>query len=341
MGVDIASIIHAEKKNLVDFGGKVIAIDAYNALYQFLSIIRQPDGTPLHDSKGRITSHFSGLLYRTVNLLESNIKPVYVFDGKPHPLKIKTVSARQEIRERAYAEWQKALAEGDIEKARTKAQQTSKLTSEMVDDAKKLLSLMGIPYVEAPSDGEGQASYMAQKGDVWAAASQDFDALLFGSPKLVRNLTITGRRKLPRQRAYVDVVPELVTLADTLKKLEISREALIDISILVGTDFNDGIHGIGPKKALKYIKEEGSLEAVMKKYNFWIPDYEEVRKIFLRSETTDRYKLIWKQPDETSIKKILCDEYEFSEGRVSSALTKLSAYAERSLQRSLDTFFTK
>ena len=170
MGVDISDIIEAKEIEMEDIKNKSIAIDGYNTLYQFLSIIRQPDGTPLMDEKGRITSHLSGLFYRTVNIMEAGIKPVYVFDGKPPELKQKTLEERNERRKISEEEWKKALEEGDVEKARLYAQASSRLTKEMVEDSKKLLDLMGVPWVQAPSEGEAQAAYMAIKGDVYAAA---------------------------------------------------------------------------------------------------------------------------------------------------------------------------
>ena len=151
MGVDISDIIKSHEIKLGDLKGKIVAIDAYNALYQFLSIIRQPDGTPLRDSLGRVTSHLSGLLYRTANFMAEGIKPVYVFDGRPPDLKLRTVDERIKIRLKAQEEWQKALEEGDLERARMKAQQASYLTKDMVNEAKKLLEFMGVPYVQAPS----------------------------------------------------------------------------------------------------------------------------------------------------------------------------------------------
>jgi len=341
MGVDITEIITAHEIKFGDLKNKSVAIDAHNSLYQFLAIIRQPDGTPLMDSHGRITSHLSGLLYRTANLVEEGIKPVYVFDGKPLPLKIKTIEARIEIRTRAEEEWKKALAEGDLERARMKAQQALRLTDVMIAEAKRLLEYMGVPYVQAPDgcEGEAQASYMARKGDVWASASQDYDSLLFGSPNLVRNLTITGRRKLPRKNVYVEVKPERISLEENLKNLGITREQLIDIGILVGTDFNDGVKGIGPKKALKLIRDKGSLENIMKDMGIEIEHYEEIREIFLNPPTTDDYRLRWGGMDEEKVLSMLCDEYEFSESRVKGALEKMKKIEEISSQASLDRWF--
>lgn len=339
MGVNISDIVEKKKRTIQDFKNKKIAVDAHNTLYQFLSIIRQPDGTPLKDEKGRVTSHLAGLLYRTANLVESDIKIVYVFDGKPHELKTKTVDFRRNIREKAKEEWKEALAKGDIEVARKKAQQSSYLTSEMIEEAKQLLTYMGIPIVQAPSEGEAQASYMTKKGDVWATSSQDFDSLLFGAPILIRNLTITGRRKLPRKHVYINVEIEEINSNYSLVKLGITREQLVDIGILVGTDFNEGIRGIGPKTALKLIKKYGCLENIFKEKSFEIEGYEEIRNIFLKPDVTDDYKLSWKMVNEAKVKNFLCNEFGFSENRVGKAIKKLTSFKEKESQKSLEQWF--
>jgi len=332
MGVDLGGIILKENRKLTDFHGKIIAIDAYNALYQFISIIRQPDGTPLTDSNDRVTSHLTGLLYRTANLIEAGIKLVYVFDGKPSPLKLTTIEGRSNIRSRAADEWKKALEEGDIEKARTKAMQSSKLTSEMVDESKQLLDMLGVPFVQALSEGEAQASCMAKKGDAYAVGSQDFDVLLFNAPVLIRNLTVTGRRKLPRKNVYVNIEPEEIRTENVLKKLGITIEQLVDIGILVGTDFNEGIKGIGPKTALKLIKEHKNLENVLKNINKEIRDYDEVRRIFLEPKVIDNYRIEWKSMDEDAVKNFLCETHDFSENRVENALKKFQIKKQKSLE---------
>ncbi|MBW3583616.1 MAG: flap structure-specific endonuclease, partial [Euryarchaeota archaeon] len=212
MGVDLGQLVPHKETELKELAGKTIAIDAYNTLYQFVSIIRQPDGTPLKDSRGRITSHLAGLLYRTANLVEARIRPVFVFDGPPHPLKRETLVERGARKEKAEKEYKEALAEGDIERARTKATQTSRLTPEMVDQAKALVSALGLTYVDAPGEGEAQAVRLVELGRADVVGSQDYDALLFGAPRLVRNLTVTGRRKLPRKQVWVDVIPEAIRL---------------------------------------------------------------------------------------------------------------------------------
>ncbi len=339
MGVNISDIVLKETSSLEDFQDKAVAIDAYNTIYQFLSSIRTPDGSPLKDSQGRPTSHLHGLFVRTAKLVTVGIKPVYVFDGKPPALKQKTLDARKARKTKAHEEWQAALEVGDLETAKIKAQQTSRLTSEMVEESKTLLDHLGIPHVQAPSEGESQASYMVQKGEVWAAVSQDFDSLLFGTPKLVRNLTFSGRRKLPRQQRYVNIEPELIKLDVTLQNLGITREQLVDIGIIIGTDFNDGVKGLGPKKALKLINELGDLDKVMAAKNLDIPYYQEVRKIFLEPEITDDYEIKWRGIQEDKVRGMLCEEHGFAVERVENTIEKFQAFKISTEQRNLDHWF--
>ncbi|RLF18715.1 MAG: flap endonuclease-1 [Thermoprotei archaeon] len=343
MGVDLKELVPKKEITLQDLNGKSIAIDAYNALHQFLAIIRQPDGTLLMDRYGRVTSHLSGLFYRTVNLLEMGIKPVYVFDGKPPEIKELEILRRRLHKEEAERKYEEALAKGDLKTAKMYAQQTGKLTEEMANEAKRLLDTLGVPWVQAPSEGEAQAAYMAAKGDVYAAASQDYDALLFGAPRLVRNVTVTGRRKLPRKDVYVEVKPELIELNQLLSELGISREQLVDIGILVGTDYNpEGVKGIGPKKALKLVKEYGSLERllpILKEASFPVNPLE-IRKIFLQPKVTDNYKLEWREPDKVEVVKFLCKEHDFSEDRVLNAVERaIKAFREMKGRVTLESYF--
>ncbi|MEM5832152.1 MAG: flap endonuclease-1 [Candidatus Aenigmatarchaeota archaeon] len=342
MGVQIGSIIPKKEIEIKDLVGKKIAIDAFNALYQFLAIVRDKDtGEPLKDSKGRITSHLSGLFYRTVNLIEEGIKPVYVFDGEPPKFKKVTQERREEIKKEAEEKLRLAIEEGRIEDVLKYAQATARLTKELVDDAKKLLELMGIPYVQAPSEGEMQAAYMAKKGDVWASASQDYDSLLVGSPRLIRNLNLTGRRKLPNKEVYVEIKPELIELDEVLKNLGITREQLILIGLLVGTDYNpEGIENIGPKKALKLVKEKKTLENILKEIE-WKFDVsaQEIYDFFLNPPVTDNYNLVWKEPNEEGLIKFMVEEHNFSEERIRNAIEKIKQAMEKQQQKSLSRWF--
>ncbi|MBQ8179622.1 MAG: flap endonuclease-1 [Candidatus Methanomethylophilaceae archaeon] len=342
MGVNLSPIVEATEIELQDLRGKTVAVDAYNTIFQFLSIIRQPDGKPLQDGQGRVTSHLSGILYRTANLVEAGIEPTFVFDGKPSELKSGTIEERIARRERAKVEYEEALAEGDLKKAFSKAQQTSRMTPEILETSKELLELMGIPVVQAPSDGEAQAAYMCLKGDVHAAASQDYDSILFGAPTLVRNLTVSGRRKVPGKSVYRDVHTEVIDSASVLGSLGITREQLVDVCILMGTDFNEGVQGIGPKKGLKLIQKHGDLETVMEKTDVDIPGYEQVRAIFLDGPRSDDYSVKTGRMDPEGVVAMMT-EYGFSADRVGTVINKIEAArkaeSNRRKQRSLDNWF--
>ncbi|TLZ84457.1 MAG: flap endonuclease-1 [Methanobacteriota archaeon] len=338
MGINLADIVISEPRTLEDFSGKILAIDAFNTLYQFLAIIRQPDGTPLMDHQGRVTSHLSGIIYRVSNFVAAGIKPAFVFDGEPPRLKARTIVARGEIKRRAEREWREAVEIGDLATARTKAMQTSRLTEEMVDQSKRLLDLLGFPWVQAPAEGEAQASAMARTGVAYAAASQDFDSLLFGSPRLVKNLAITGRRKLPRKDVYVDVQPEEISLEATLANLGITREQLVDMGLLIGTDFNEGVKGIGPKKALALIKKHGSLEPALEELGVEIESKDEVREIFLKPNVLPNVELRFRNPDADGVRRMLCDEHDFSPDRINAALGKFGSARSEQKQRSLDSW---
>ena len=342
MGVDLADVIPEQVITLDSLSGKTLAVDAYNALYQFLAIIRQPDGTPLKDRQGHVTSHLSGLLYRTANLAEKGVRLAFVFDGKPPEMKALEIRRRRKIREEAKVHYEVALKEGKLEEARTYAQATSSLRDAMVEDAKKLLDALGVSWIQAPSEGEAQAAFVAGRGDVWGVASQDHDSLLFGAPRMVKNLAITGRRKLPRRDAYVEVEPRLVELAKVLADLSITREQLIDVGILIGTDFNpDGVKGIGPKTALKLIHEHGTLDALQAKDPSvqGLPDVNRVREIFLKPEVTTSYTLKWSTPNVEKVVQFLCGEHDFSEDRVRKAVSRMTTKPIPKTKSTLESYF--
>ncbi len=338
MGVAIGSIIDSEEISMAELEGRIVAVDAYNIIYQFLASIRQSDGKPLVDSQGRVTSHLSGLLFRNANMLEAGIKIVYVFDGKPDMMKEGTLEKRKERKVKAEKEYRDALEQGDLERARTKAQQTSRMSNEILESSHRLLELMGIPVVYAPAEGESQAAYMTLKGDAWACGSQDFDSLLCGCPRLVRNLTVTGKRKLPGRNEYKEVTPEIIILEDVLDHLGITREQLVDIAILCGTDYNQGIKGIGPKRGLDYVKKHGDLEGVFEERDEEVNNYEVIQNLFLEPKVTDDYELNFQAPRLEELKEFLIKEHDFTQERIRTVLDKLSTIADDKKQSTLFSF---
>jgi flap endonuclease-1 len=328
MGVKFRDIVSPESIKFEQLENKIIALDAANIIYQFLSSIRQADGTPLQDQNGNITSHFSGILYRTSSLIDKGIKPIYIFDGTSDILKKGTQDKRREVKEESQKQWDKALEEGRIEDARKFATRSSRMSRDIIEGSKKLLELMGIPYIQAKGEGEAQASYMVGRGDAWAVGSQDYDCILFGAPRMVRNLTITGGK----------ANLEIINLENVLKDLQITREQLVDIAILVGTDFNIGVKGIGAKTGLKLIKEHDNIFNVLEKQDVQLEVEPEIlRNIFLKHEFVSDYKLQWSAPDTAGVVAFLCDEHDFSEPRVMGALDKFKKIDNK--QKSLTDWF--
>ena len=327
MGVKLKDIIEPEKINFKDLKGRTISIDAFNTLYQFLSTIRQSDGRPLSDINGDITSHLSGILYRNSSMIEKDIKPIYVFDGTPSHLKQETINQRRQIRQDSEKKWKEALANQDTAEARKYAMRSSKLSPYIIESSKKLLTMMGIPYVEAYGEGEAQAAYLVANGDAWAVASQDYDCLLFGAKRVVRNLAINSN--LGNLEYY--------NLKKVLNELNITRDELINMGILIGTDFSEGLKGVGAKTALKLAKKGELKSKLAKLQEESTHDISEVREIFLNHNVNTNYKIKWKKPAKDDIIDFLCNEHGFSHDRVSKACDKLKNL--NSSQKSLEDWF--
>jgi flap endonuclease-1 len=340
MGIDLKSILTTSPIKSSDLSDKIIAVDAYNTIYQFLAIIRGPTGESLTNNKGEITSHLSGLFYRNINFLVENIKLVYIFDGKPHSLKIKEISRRKELKQKAIEKYQEALEEGKLEDAKKYSQGTVILTDKIIEQSKLILKLLGFPVIQAPSEGEATASILTKDGMAYACASQDYDSLLFGAERLVRNLTISGKRKIPNINKYVNIEPEIIHQSQILESTKLTLEQLVDVAILIGTDFNPGgFPGIGPKTALKLIKENGTLEKIGKikdKLND-IP-YQQIREIFLNPINIPIDKIEFDNPNYNEIVSFLCDTMDFSKERVESSLERVKKSQEKRSQ-SLEQWF--
>lgn len=334
MGVPLTPIIVKKTLTLGDLKGRSFAVDAFNVLHQFLALIRTRDGTPLMDRDGRVTSHLVGLAFRTTRLISDyGMRLVFVFDGRPPALKSGEVEKRRETRRKAEEEYREALSRGDLAEAYSKAVMTGRLTGEALGDAKRLLTLLGIPWVQAPGEGEAQAAYMAARGHVWASNSRDYDSLLFGAPRLVRYLTISGEEWLPSKGRARKLEPELIDLDLLLGHLGITREQLIDLSILVGTDFNPGVKGIGPKTALKLMRKHGSLEGLPGEILEKVPpQYDQVRAIYLEPDMTSDYDVSPGRLQEEQLRSFLCGERSFSEDRVGTLIERMrQAGRQRSL----------
>ena len=338
LGVNLTPIIVKEVTDLNAFRGRSMAVDAFNVLHQFLALIRTREGRPLSDREGRITSHLVGLVFRTTRLMaDYQMRLVFVFDGKPPQLKRAEVERRRVTKQKAEDEYAKALETGDYAKAFSKAVQTGRLDTTAINDAKMLLELLGVPWVQAPSEGEAQASHMARRGDVWAANSRDYDSLLFGAPRLVRYLTIQGQEWLPSKRKARRLEPEIIHLEAFLNHHGITRKQLIDLSILMGTDFNPGIKGVGPKTALKLVKAHGQLENMPGEVAEKIPEnFDEIRRLYLEPDVTDDYDIKSGSLREEALLAFLCDERGFSRQRVDVAINRIKRYQT---QKSLTDWF--
>ncbi|MEM3370691.1 MAG: flap endonuclease-1 [Candidatus Woesearchaeota archaeon] len=344
MGVQISEILPKREIDYAFLKKKVLAVDAHLTLYQFLTTIRQQDGSLLTDADGSVTSHLMGIITRNANLLSKEIFPVYVFDGKPPELKMKTLEERKRSKLEAQKMYEEARELGLVEEMKKYASRTARLTPEMIEESKELLRAMGIPVVNAPSEGEAQAAYIVKKGDAFAAASQDADCLLFGTPRLVRNLNITSKKKIPGTLAYKQVPIELIELEEVLSTLGLCRDQLIALAMLVGTDFNPGgIRGIGPKNALKLVKKHGeNFDALFNSVgwrNFFEFDWKEVFELIKNMPTTDDYNIRMGRISREKVLEILCEKHQFSRERVEKLLSQIEETSENNAQKGLSEFF--
>jgi len=321
MGVKLAGLITKKQIDFEDLKGKTIGVDFSNSAYQFLSSIRQPDGTPLMDSQGNVTSHLMGTWNRFSNLMKQDVKLAIIFDGKPPELKAKTKEHRNKIKEVAQQKFEDAKKKKDIFNMAKYAKQTSRLTFDMVNESKELIRAMGLPIIQAPSEADAQGAFMCEKKDLYAFASSDVDPLLHGCPRTISNLTISQRKKLP-SGSYIRINPELVELEKVLKELGINQDQLIVMSILIGTDYNSGIKGVGPKTALKLIKQYPNFEDLFKEVEVDF-NWKKIFAIFKSMPVMKNYQLRWNEIDESKIIELLVEKHEFSKERVEKTLDNL------------------
>ncbi len=323
--MNLTPIIVRHETPLDALRGRTVAIDGNLELYQFLSIMRTRDGRPLMDGQGRVTSHLNGLLFRTTRLLvDYQICPIFVFDGPPPELKRAEVERRREARQKAQRAFEVAAAAGDLGTAWSKAVAATRLTREMVEDAKRLLSYLGLPWMQAPSEGEAQAAFLASRGDAWAVGSKDYDSLLFGAPRLVRFLAVQSTEFLPSRGRSRRVSPETLDLTEILMSLGLRREQLVDVAILVGTDFNEGIRGFGPKTAARRVRAWGSIDRAPPEIRSRLPEnLDAIREFFLHPPVSQAAPDSVRPPEPAALLRFLCDERGFSPDRVEAVLARL------------------
>ncbi len=348
MGLQLKDLVVKHEISIKEFKGKVLAVDSMNLLYQFLTTIRGADGSVLTDRNGRVTSHLIGLFSRTTALMQEGLRLVFVFDGKLPEIKRKTWEKRTAAKQEAARLFREAEVAGEMEEMRKYAARTSILSKEMVADAKRVLAALGLPIVEAPSEGEAQTAFMVKKGDAYASVSQDYDNLIFGCPRFVKNLSLTGRRRKTGTLGYQPIKPELIVLDEVLKYLAISQEQLVVLAMLIGTDYNPGgIKGIGPKKALQLVQAHGkdfadfpSLFAEAGWEEHWpgLP-WQEVYETITQMPVTDSYVLEWKPLQEKKILELLVKGHDFSPERVKSRLEALREQQRQLRQKGLRGFF--
>lgn len=344
MGVAITSLLEGEETRIENLSGKILVVDSFNILYQFLTTIRQQDGTPLKDSHGNITSHLSGLFFRTTSLMEKGLKLVFVFDGVVPELKNAERERRKALKIEAQREYDKAVADEDIDAMRKFAQRTTVLTPEMVNEAKKLLTLLGLPVIQAASEGEAQAAYIVKKGEAYAVVSQDTDSLLFGATRVIKNLTISGKKKMLGKLAYETIQPEILNLSTNLSKIGLTQDELIVLGILVGTDYNvGGIKGIGPKKGIDFVKKhKDNFDEIFKEVEWekhFSHSWKDVFDAIKNCKVSDDYKITFNKSNEDEIYHFLVKEHDFSEERVKSALERISKQSDKQKQKGLGEFF--
>jgi len=334
MGLQIGDIVKRREIQFSELKGKIIAVDAYNAIYQFLSSIRQPDGTPLMDSQKRVTSHLSGLFYRNIALLSEGIKLIYVFDGEYNKLKNRTHEIRQEAKDEARERYEEAKEEEDVEAMGKYARGFTRLSKEMAEECKVLLEAMGIAVVQAPGEGEMQCAQLVKDGEAWAVGSQDYDSIAVGGTRLIQNLTLARKRKT--RTGFVYIAPELIEYEKVLNELGVDADQLICLAVLVGTDFNaGGVKGIGPKKALTLVKEKKYPVAIFRALEGRVEfDWQEVFEIF-KKPNVNRMKIKFPKLDAEKIKRILVEEHEFNAERVEKHIEKLGEIKREGTQKKL------
>lgn len=325
------------------FFGRKVAIDASMCIYQLLVAVRTGVDNLTND-EGMVTSHLSGLFYRSIRLIELGIKPIYVFDGKPPPMKAGELAKRAEAKKAAEEAAKKAEEEGNLEMAEKFSRRVNRITPEMMDACKRLVRAMGIPVVESPCEAEAQCAELVKHGLAYATASEDMDSLTFGTNRLVRQLW-SGVSSSAQKKGQK---PTEFTLDVALEDLELDMDKFVDLCILCGCDYVDGIKGVGVVKALSLIRQYGDLEEIVKELRFStkyeVPDpypVERLREMFFKPEITPAkdVTLKWGKPDEPALKKLMVEENQFDETKIENGIKRLLAARKTSNQVRVDSFF--
>lgn len=328
-----------KEQKFESYFGRKIAIDASMSIYQFLIVVGRTGMETLTNEAGEVTSHLQGMFSRTIRLLEAGIKPVYVFDGAPPELKKQELAKRYAKRADATEDLAEAVETGDKEGIEKYSKRTVKVTRQHNEDCKRLLRLMGVPVIEAPSEAEAECASLCKSGKVYAVASEDMDSLTFGAPRFLRHLMDPSSKKIP--------VMEF-DIAKVLEELELTMDQFIDLCILSGCDYCDSIRGIGGLTALKLIRQHGSIENMLENINkerYQIPEnwpYQEARTLFkepIVSPPDDQPELKWSAPDEEGLVTFLVNENGFNNDRVVKAIEKIKAAKNKSSQGRLESFF--
>jgi flap endonuclease-1 len=334
MGVKIKEIIVRQHIDYRDLAGKIIAVDAPNIIMSLFNFSFRPTSQSynklLIDRTQRPISHLFGLLYRINFFYSKKIFPIFCFDGKDSELK--RGITKDQLNDFLFTKnlYENAMQRNDLNAGRQIALSKEYMWLNILFESKKLLGSLGIPYIESPASAESQCASMVKQKVVDFSNSQDFDSLLFGCPNLLQNISKSLRRKVQGKWMYKKIIPYKINLQNNLKNLGITIFQLVDIGLLVGSDYFTGIYGIGPKKALTLIRKYGTLEEIIKeeqKYDFSLLDHEkikEVRKLFLFPEVHDNVeKIIWNAPDTSQIFTLLCEDHTLDKKRVLNNLAKL------------------
>lgn len=330
------------ENSIGQYFGRKVAIDASMSIYQFLIAVRS-EGNMLTNSAGETTSHLMGIFYRTIRMMENGIKPLYVFDGKPPEMKSGELGKRAVKRASAEEAISNAKENGDIAALDKFNRRTVKVTKKHNEECQQLLKLMGVPFIQAPSEAEAQCAALAKAGIVFGAGSEDMDTLTFATPVLLRHLTFSEARKMPISEIHLDTM---------LEGLELTHEQFIDLCILLGCDYCDSIRGIGPTRALALIKQHGCIEQVLEhldKDKYKVPEdwpYQQARELFKKPDVLPLddpavQAIKWEAPNEEGLIEFMCTQSGFNEVRIKSAIEKLKKTRSKGTQGRLDSFFKK